>query len=96
VISHIQKCFLFLSTISILLVSNLAAITFERPKIGLNLGCVEKLAGHGNHAVYEIGLDHVLPNFAFTGRAGGHGPVGHYKSCNSVGGDVMCEVLNPN
>jgi len=49
VISHIQKCFFFLSTISFLLVSNLAAITSERPKIGL------VLSGGGARGFAHIG-----------------------------------------
>ena len=59
------------------------------------MGNVKELAGKGDHAVDEIGVDDGFANFAFARLIGGHGAIGEDKAGDAVGREVMDEVLDP-
>ena len=56
---------------------------------------IEELAGHGDHAVHEVGLDECTTDVAFAGLVGGHGAVGEDEPGHTVGREMVDEVLHP-
>lgn len=48
----------------------------EEPEADGDLRAVEELAGEGDHAVHEVGLDEGAADVAFAGLVGGHAAVG--------------------
>ena len=67
----------------------------EEPEADGNLRAVEELAGEGDHAVHEVGLDDGLADVAFAGLVGGHAAVGEDEAGHAVGREVVDEVLHP-
>ena len=67
----------------------------EEPEADGNLCAVEELAGEGDHAVHEVGLDEGLPNLPFAGLVGGHTAVGEDETGHALGCEVVDEVLHP-
>ena len=48
----------------------------EAPEADGYLRAVEELAGDGDHAVHELGLDEGAADVAFAGLVGGHAAIG--------------------
>ena len=67
----------------------------QEPKADGNLRAVEELAGEGDHAVDEVGLDEGLPDCPFAGLVGGHAAIGEDEAGHAVGREVVDEVLHP-
>ena len=67
----------------------------HKPQAHRNLRRVKELSGQGDHTVHQVRLDDMLADFPFAGGVGGHGPVGHDKTSNPRGREVMDEVLDP-
>ena len=74
-----------------------AALTLcEEPEADGNLRAVEELAGQGDHAVHEVGLDDAPADFAFAGLVGGHAAIGEDEAPRvPFGREVVDEVLHP-
>ncbi len=70
------------------------AVLGEKPKADRNLGAVEQLSGHGDHAVHQVGLNKVLADIRFAAGVGGHGPVGEHETRDTMGGQMMDHVLH--
>lgn len=71
------------------------AVAREEPQARGDLGAVEELAGQGDHAVHDVGLDQVLADFAFAGLVRGHGAVGEHETGHARGREVVDDVLHP-
>ena len=67
----------------------------EEPEADGNLRAVEELAGKGDHAVHEVGLDDGTADVAFTGLVGGHGSVGRHETRHAIGSQMVDDVLDP-
>ena len=67
----------------------------EEPEADGDLRGVEELAGQGDHAVHEVGLDDGLADLAFAGLVGGHAAVGEDEAGEAGGREVVDEVLHP-
>lgn len=67
----------------------------EEPEAGGYRGGVEELAGQGEHAVHQVGLDQPAADFSFAGGVAGHGPVGQDEAGDALGAQVVDEVLYP-
>ncbi len=67
----------------------------EEPEADGDLGAVEELAGEGDHAIDEVGLDEGAADVAFAGLVGGHGTIGENEAGHAVGGQVVDDVLDP-
>ena len=67
----------------------------QEPQADGNLRAVEELAGHGDHAVHEVGLDDGAADVAFAGLVGRHAAVGEDEASHAVGREVVDEVLTP-
>jgi hypothetical protein len=67
----------------------------QEPQADGNLRAVEELAGHGDHAVHEVGLDDGFADVAFAGLVGGHAAVGEDEAGHAVGREVVDEVRDP-
>ena len=65
------------------------------PEADGNLRAVEELAGEGDHAVHEVGLDEGAADVAFAGLVGGHAAIGEDKPGHALRGEVVDEVLHP-
>jgi hypothetical protein len=48
----------------------------NKPEADGNLRAVEELAGEGDHAVHEVGLDEGAPDVAFAGLVRRHATIG--------------------
>ena len=72
-----------------------ALVFREEPEADGNLRGVEKLAGQGDHAVHEVGLDDGAADVAFAGLVGGHAAIGEDEAGHAVGREVVDEVLHP-
>ena len=70
-------------------------IARQEPEAGGDLGGAEELAGEGDDAVDQAGLDDVLADLAFAGLAGRHGAVGEDEAGAAAGRQVVQEVLDP-
>ncbi len=67
----------------------------EEPEADGNLRAVEELAGEGDHAVHEVGLDEGAADVSFAGLVGGHAAVGEDEADHALRGEVVDEVLHP-
>ena len=67
----------------------------QEPEADGNLRAVEELAGEGDHAVHEVGLDDGAADVAFAGLVGGHAAIGEDEAGHAVGREVVDEVLHP-
>ncbi len=63
--------------------------------MALVLRAVEELAGEGDHAVHEVGLDEFLPDVAFPGLVGRHAAIGEDEAARALRREVVDEVLHP-
>ena len=67
----------------------------EEPEADGDLRAVEELAGEGDHAVHEVGLDEGAADVAFAGLVGGHAAIGEDEAGHTLRGEVVDEVLHP-
>lgn len=67
----------------------------HEPEADRDLGGVEELSRHGDHAVHEISLNDVLPYLALTGLVRGHGAVREHEARDAGRCEVIDEVLHP-
>ena len=61
----------------------------------MNPRAVEKLAGEGDHAVHEVGLDEVAADVSFAGLVGGHAAIGEDEAGHVAlrfGHDLRCGI----
>ena len=58
----------------------------KEPEADGNLRAVEELAGEGDHAVHEVGLDEGAADVAFAGLVGGHAAIGEDEAGHADGG----------
>jgi hypothetical protein len=56
---------------------------------------VEELAGEGNHALYDVGLDEGSADVAFAGLVGGNAAIDEDEAGHAVRGEVGDEMLRP-
>jgi hypothetical protein len=74
-----------------------APVTFvagDEPQADGNLRGVEQLAGQGDHAIHQVGLNDGIANLALAGLVGGHRTVRQDKSGHARGGQMIDEVLH--
>jgi hypothetical protein len=67
----------------------------QEPEADRDLRRVEELAGEGDHAVHEVGLDDGLPDLALAGLVRGHRTVGEDEAGLAGRRQVVDEVLHP-
>lgn len=67
----------------------------HEPEADGDAGREEQLAGQGDHAIDEVVLNEGLADVALAARVGGHRAVRHDEPGDTVGGEVMDEVLDP-
>ena len=67
----------------------------EDPEADGDLRAVEELAGEGDHAVHEVGLDEGAADVAFAGLVGGHAAIGEDEAGHALRREVVDEVLHP-
>ena len=67
----------------------------EEPEADGDLRAVEELAGEGDHAVHEVGLDEGAADVAFARLVGGHAAIGEDEAGHAVRGEMVDEVLHP-
>jgi len=61
----------------------------EEPEADGNLRAVEELAGQGDHAVHEVGLDEGAADVAFAGLVGGQAAIGEDEAGHALRGEVL-------
>ena len=61
-----------------------ALLLRQEPEADGNLRAVEELAGQGDHAVHEVGLDEGAADVAFAGLVGGHAAIGEDEAGHAV------------
>ena len=66
----------------------------EEPEADGDLRAVEELAGEGDHAVHEVGLDEGAADVAFARLVGGHAAIGEDEAGHAVGRQVVNNLLN--
>ena len=59
------------------------------------LRAVEELAGEGDHAVHEVGLDEGAADVAFAGLVRRHAAIGEDEAGHALRREVVDEVLHP-
>ena len=60
----------------------------EEPEGDGYLRAVEELAGEGDHAINEVGLDEGAADVSFAGLVGGHAAIGEVHHGEAAGGGV--------
>ena len=61
----------------------------QKPEPDGNLRAVEELAGEGDHAVHEVGLDEGAADVAFAGLVGGHAAIGEDEAGDAAEREVV-------
>ena len=64
-------------------------------KLLRDLRSVEELAGEGDHAVHEVGLNEGAADVAFAGLVRRHAAIGEDEASHALWGEVVDEVLHP-
>ena len=67
----------------------------QEPEADGNRRAVEELAGEGDHAVHEVGLDEGAADVAFAGLVGGHAAIGEDEAGHALRREVVDEMLHP-
>jgi hypothetical protein len=74
---------------------SVALVARQEPQADRDLRRVEQLAGHGDHAVHEVGLDELLPDRPLAGLLRRHRAVREHHAGGAGGREVVHDVLEP-